>query len=729
MSSIRKSVVRTLSAGAAFGIGVALMAMPANAATNDPPKNDQGQCLVTPSSTKTVNHDEVSHLRTDIIPGSDAVTHAEEVWARNVEGQEAVYNQLTEYFRTIPGTDAVTHEQWMYKHFVPGLTELSHSEYRFSRTNPGQQEQSHKEYTFSRTNPGQQREAHNEYRFTRTNPGQKEISHQEYKYEKTVNEYRFRTRTWIENKKEVKEVQGWNFVDGGTTRVNGQTVAGHWVQSSGWHQIPDVIINIVWGADGPPDNVLGTGRVSLSVYGGPNTTVNYNAHAVDYSGWSDYGPWSDWSTTNPGGDTDKRDTDMRSTVVKYNNGNWTTDVNPSGYTKVDERKVIDQAAVAPSTEYRKADGSATTNAAEAAWFRESSFDGWSSYGNSREVVTQEYVAPFKEWLAQDSTPTTDANNAGWFPKSSMDGWTQESHRKVVDQTAVDPFTEYRKADGTPTTDLSEAAWFRESSFDDWSSYGEPKKVIDQQATEDETFYLTRDSEGNLGQSTDESDATVFTSADGVNTNTWTEYGRKTVTDQEAVPAKDVYLTEDAEGNFGETPNRDEADWIDTDTVVPTIWQQMVDDHGDPLIKTELVSEEIDGYTEYYVPDGAPSREITDDNWFDPTKVDQPSSEDGWHLLEEREVTDQEAVPPVVTIVKVVDKAAWVETRQVPAEYDTCPPTTTGKEAPPAAKTGDVADSMSPLGLGLMGGTLAVLLGGTTALAINARRRGEESMNS
>ena len=189
-----------------------------------------------------------------------------------------------------------------------------------------------------------------ESRYKRTIPGEQEVKHKEY---------RFRSRTWIENKREVKEIKGYDFVSGGTTRVNGQTVAGHWVTADPgtYYVIPDVIINIVWGPGGPPASVLGAGSVSLSVYGGPNVTVRYKAYAVDFSGWSDWGPWSDWTTTDPGDDTDTRDvetrtvTDSESTPAKtvyylpggdesdsLTDANWTTDT-PSleKWTLVDER--------------------------------------------------------------------------------------------------------------------------------------------------------------------------------------------------------------------------------------------------------------------------------------------------------------------------------------------------------------------------------------------------------
>src|SRR5690606_37385443 len=75
-------------------------------------------------------------------------------------------------------------------------------------------------------------------------------------------QHKFRSRTWIENKKETKSVQGYRFVDGGTTRVNGETIGGHWEQVYGqgrddFYLIPDVIINIVWGPGGVPDQYLG----------------------------------------------------------------------------------------------------------------------------------------------------------------------------------------------------------------------------------------------------------------------------------------------------------------------------------------------------------------------------------------------------------------------------------------------------------------------------------------
>ncbi len=171
-------------------------------------------------------------------------------------------------------------------------------------------------------------------------------------------EYRFRSRTKLYGSKEIKSVEGYDFVEGGTTKVNGQTVAGHWVKSSGWHQIPDVIINIVWGKDGVPERYLGSGNVSLSSYGGPNVTVKYNAEKVmTDDGHTAWGPWSNWSTTDPGKSTDTLDVDdPRKTgnqdgtpdrTFYYLPGggeskdlsaaNWTTDIPGEKWTFIDER--------------------------------------------------------------------------------------------------------------------------------------------------------------------------------------------------------------------------------------------------------------------------------------------------------------------------------------------------------------------------------------------------------
>ena len=175
--------------------------------------------------------------------------------------------------------------------------------------------------------------------------------------ETSKTEYRFRSRTALYGSKEIKSVEGYDFVDGGTTKVVGKVVAGHWVKSAGFHQIPDVIINIVWGKDGVPERYLGTGSVSLSAYGGPSVTVRYKAEKVETDKeFTDWGPWSDWTTDHPGDTSETRDVDSRqvgngdgtpdqtvyyrpggSTSTELGEANWTTDVPGQSWTLIDVR--------------------------------------------------------------------------------------------------------------------------------------------------------------------------------------------------------------------------------------------------------------------------------------------------------------------------------------------------------------------------------------------------------
>lgn len=189
---------------------------------------------------------------------------------------------------------------------------------------------------------------HTEYRFKKWT---REIVQNEH------TEYRYKTRVWVEKYLEVKEVDGYDFVDGGTTTVRGKTVSGHWIKKAGWHEIPATILNIVWGSDGPPDSVLGNGSVNLSVYGGPSVTVQYKAYKKDFSGWTEYGPWSDWSSTKVT-ETDERKVETRTVkddetytdwvFVKWTE--WGTDFNKVDtdtrkYTDRESRVVEDELAI------------------------------------------------------------------------------------------------------------------------------------------------------------------------------------------------------------------------------------------------------------------------------------------------------------------------------------------------------------------------------------------------
>lgn len=201
-----------------------------------------------------------------------------------------------------------------------------------------------------------------EYRYAKVIPGTPAV---------TETQYRIRTRAPLYGTEEVKSILGWNFVDGGTTSVDGQTVAGHWAQGDAgtWYVIPAVIINIVWGPSGVPPSLLGTGTVSLSAYGGPQVVVQYDAYEVTTDqGYTAWGPWSGWFTDDPGADTDTQQSESRTVVVTpavpdqtiyyvpntwdsttLTDANWTTDVLPAPWYVVDQRTLTSPAVCAQST--------------------------------------------------------------------------------------------------------------------------------------------------------------------------------------------------------------------------------------------------------------------------------------------------------------------------------------------------------------------------------------------
>lgn len=227
-------------------------------------------------------------------------------------------------------------------------------------------------------------------------PAVDEISHQEFRYSQVITghdstshtEYRYQTRSITYGYIEHKYVEGYNFVDGGNVTINGHTVSGHWVADPGvWHAIPDSIINAVWGSGGIPDNLIGgseanpKGNVPLSVYGGPNANAPYYAaKELNPSGYTGYGPWSDWSTTPV---TSSKTVNVETRSVSDNNGvadktvyyltgggqsnnltdaNWTTETPGSPWTLVDQRKVVTQEAHDAWTEYVYGDCPAVTPA-------------------------------------------------------------------------------------------------------------------------------------------------------------------------------------------------------------------------------------------------------------------------------------------------------------------------------------------------------------------------------
>lgn len=210
--------------------------------------------------------------------------------------------------------------------------------------------------------------SHQEYRYKQVTPGEDEVSH---------TEYRFRTRTVTSSEKERKFIYStWSFVDGGTTTINGKTVSGHWQNLGGspfWHEIAESVINAYWTNGNIDDSLLGgseanpKGTVPLSVYGAPGGAGSPQYYAFKESspsGYTDWGPWSGWSTTDPGAETETKQVESKKvvdsastpdvTVYYVKNGtpsddltdaNWTDETLQEvgePWTLVDERKVVDR---------------------------------------------------------------------------------------------------------------------------------------------------------------------------------------------------------------------------------------------------------------------------------------------------------------------------------------------------------------------------------------------------
>ena len=750
-------------------------------------KNGQGQCLITPASTKTVQHDAIYKDVTTVTPGKDAVVREDARYKQDIPEVPKLTHDETQFTKTIDAIVEASYDQWRYSLVVPGLEEESHLEYQHSRTNPGQEQKLHNEwrhsrevaaveevskttYQHTRTNPGQERKAHNEYTYFRDVEGVKEVSHVERTFAKTTTEYQFQTRVKRpDNKVERKFIKGWNFVSGGTVRVNGQTIAGHWVQADGWNAIPDVIINAVWGTGSVPRQYLGgsetnpKGSVNLSMYGGPNKTTVYYAKELNITGgYTDWGPWSAWSSTNPGASNDTRNVQTRPVTTLYKDGAWTTDTPGAPWAETGSRKVVDQAGTEGYREYLKTDGSTTRVVAEADWFKETEIAGW-RLGHVREVEDKQYIAPFSEWLGANGAIVTKQSEAAWLPEASIEGWTQSAVNKDVSQEAVPaytlyrtadglesrnetdaawsstevipgwdtygapnlvedqkyiaPFKEWRAADGSAVTDQLNASWFSEALFEGWTQDGQ-RQVVTRDATEAVTYYVVRGEDGALTTSTNIADATVFTEVPAGLDPSAVEFGREKIVTQDAVPAKVQYLTVDESGVFGVTEDPAEASWIalsEDNGVDLSIWTRVIDQGtNEPIVRTAVDAEEIPGYTVYFVPNGEPTLELGDQNWT--TEVPE-----GWTLVDTRTVTLEEAVLPKTETTQKLVKEAWEETVKTEAKYGDCAVVPVVKKADPKPDGNTLAETGNAPLLPLVGGAAALLLLASGAFAL-ARRK-------
>ena len=703
------------------GVGLIGITSPANAAAPVTGTATQ-QCLVKPAWWNTTTE--------------AAQSHVEQRWYRDLLGQEKITYDAHKFGYSFAEQKEESHAEWKYSNFVEGLEEIAHYLHQFERTNPGQAEVSHYLHQFERINPGQEATSSLSYQFSRTNPGQAEKSHQEYKYTKqapAVLETKYKksvVKTEFEYKKYVKGVvqvkQGHQWVSAGSTFTweiwpnypAKWDVSNKDVIESGGHNS----VLAEWTEGGKQYRKVTTEYQYQNT--GETRLVNTGQFTYEWFASDPGSPWVSTGTT--------REL-TPATTLYYNDGNWTTDINPEGWTKVDEKKVTDQVAIDPFTEYRAQDGSATTDVNNAGTFEESSFEGWTQFGEPKVVPGQVKIDPFTEYRAQDGSATTDVNNAGSFKDSSFEGWTLYGvPEKVTEQVAIDPFQEYLAQDGSVTTDPLNAGSFKDAAFEGWTEFGEPEKVIEQHATEDQTNYLTRDAEGNLGSSTNKADASTFTSSDGVDLTTWNEFDREIVIDQIAVEGREVYLTMDDQGNLGYTEILADATWFPIGFQWPvisdpgSIWEEMVKEQGDPLFdpttdlslwglvvnadgsimtRTFTLQEEIPEQTVYYSPDGPPTTELGESNWTTDTPVD-------WAFLDKRSVED---------------KAASSSSTLVPAAYELCAvpvvpaKTTPVKAAPAKTPTTGLAHTGADGTTAAIAGAAALLAAGGAALVISRRR--------
>gem|GEM_PF-2592226 len=645
MNSISKRIGAGMIVSAFAASAFVGSAAPASAAT------DASQCVVVPFHTTVEHIADKYGINTTTVPGKNAVTALEQRWTQTVPAVNEVSVLQKKYVRVIPGNEEIAHQQWLYKWHFQGVEEVSRLVYRYSHMNPGKAATTYTVQQFSRT---------------ATTPDK---THQEFKYQKSETQYRFRDRVERpDNTVERKFVLGYDFVAGGTTRVNGKTIAGKWIESPGWHQLPDVITNAVWGTGGVPANLLGgseakpKGDVPLSTYGGPNIAVKYYASLITIDGgYTDYGPWSDWTTTNPGTDTATRDADTKIVVTPYKDGAWTTDAPGAPWVKTAEQSVTEPGTGTSKTEYLAQDGTATSDSTQAGTFKQLSFPGWNQFGPSVTKSNDDAIEPFREYLGENGSVTTDSEKAAWIPEESVAGWDR---------------------------------------------FGAPKNDITVIGQASRTAYLTKDAQGNLGETEVKSKASYFTAKDAPVDPKWVKIDEEKVVEPggEKTPDKPVYLTKTADGVLGESEDINDATWISVDdaTVDLTIWNQMVDEHGDPLEHKLITTEEVSAYPVYFNPNGEPTRTLTDANWTELTPA-------GWNFVDKRIIEKEKAVPPTVIEVPFLDVAAHDKVTDVPATYEAC--------AVPSTLASTGADFTFPFSLAL--GAIGL---GVVGVTIRARHR-------
>lgn len=423
----------------------------------------------------------------------DETDHVERRWSKTVDKVPAEVVERWHLTKTLPAQEEKSHLQYKYWQLVPGQAEKSHQESRYKST----KKNSHIEYKY-RTRDVRYKwsvgkvYAQDVYSRERVR-GFEDVT--EYMYERYASQWSFAWNTWQWDRagdtnwgeqRVAGSLETPPTGPGQTLFVNEQTRTRQVENGGSWQYV-----KVVSKGDshqtqfGPypvysdPSTVrfdVGSGSRLIGEefdYGeraydaaGNGITVKYTYVVVSgpiadgYTDWSDWSP--DWSKTNPGAKSNTFD--------------------------VRDRTVDDLDTVT----YLKADGSGSSNEAEAAWLAKSAAiesAGWKPFGESRTVVDQKASSDKIVYLKADGSATEDPAAAEWIDETVkiaapwsvlLDASQKPLVNKVIDQAATPERVVYLDAGWNETEDPAKADWFTdESEYDEegWTRIDEEEYVV------------------------------------------------------------------------------------------------------------------------------------------------------------------------------------------------------------------------------------------------------------
>ncbi len=286
------------------------------------------------------------------------------------------------------------------------------------------------------------------------------------------------------------------------------------------------------------------------------------------------------------------------------------------------------------------------------WTKEELGSTW-QVADTKKEANGDAVAPFWEYKTREGW-SKNLSDADWFPAGKYDGTTFNT-REV--QKEIPPFKEWRDGDGNATTDPTQAGWSLKKEIDGWNTGDSEERTI-KEATPDMTYYLV------------------------LNTD----------------------------GSFTKTTDPTQASWIDVKVEVQSYWKQL----GDTRTRETKPAEE--GYTEYYVYGGAPTRVLGESNWVKEAQI--PDAKDGWKFVDEKFHETKAAIPPKTVYDIVVVKKAWIEYIKIPARYTECNDRGVGAKTGGEDPAGTATAQADYTGAWVGGGALVLGL----AALYGARRR-------